>query len=86
MVGSDWSGHSIEKKKRSKVTVYKCHTGPATLLRDNITELQEHQTIYKWKIIEGDFYKCEEVAFSECISSSGGKAMLSAEATSACQI
>ena len=31
--------------KRSKVTVYKCHAGPATLVRDNITELQEHPTL-----------------------------------------
>lgn len=29
---------------RNKVTVYKCQAGPATLVRDNITELKEHLT------------------------------------------
>lgn len=36
--------------------------------------------------MEGDFYKCEEVAFSEGISSSVAKAVLIAQATSACQM
>lgn len=36
--------------------------------------------------MEGDFYKCEEVAFSEGISSSVAMAALIAQATSACQM
>ena len=36
--------------------------------------------------MEGDFYKCEEVAFSQGISSSAAMAVLIAQATSACQM
>ena len=36
--------------------------------------------------MEGDFYKCEEVAFSEGISSSVAMAALIAQAASACQM
>lgn len=49
----------------------KCHTGPATFVSDNITELHQHWPL-RLKVMEGDFYKCEEVAFSESISSSVG--------------
>lgn len=65
-------------RRRKQVTVYKCHAGPVTLVKDNITESQEH--CRSWKIMEGDFYKCGEVAFSQWISSSGATAMFIGQA------
>lgn len=62
------------------MTVYKCQTGPAALLKDNVTELRKQ----KRKIMEGDFYKCEEVAFSEDVSSRLAAAALIARAASTC--
>lgn len=66
------------------MTVYKCQTGPGALLKDNVTELRKQ----KRKIMEGDFYKCEEVAFSEDVSSRPATAALIARAasTSPCQM
>lgn len=64
------------------MTVYKCQTGPAALLKDNIWELRKQTR----KIMEGDFYKCEEVAFSEDVSSRLATAALIARAAATCTV